>query len=76
MTRDSIILKRSPGSLLDTLPLDDMALAYLQSIEGIADVRINRSTATEIELTFAWYGEGSAVLPEDRLNGYGLIRDR
>lgn len=76
MTRDSIILKRSHGSLLDTFPLDDVALAFLQSVEGVADVRIDRITATQIELTFAWHGEGSPVIPEAQLEGYGLIRMR
>jgi len=76
MTRDSIVLKRNPGSLLDVLPLHDVALAYLESVEGIADVRIDRSTATEIVLTFSWYGEGRPVIPEDRLVGYGLARGR
>lgn len=58
------------------LPLYDVALAYLESIEGIADIYVDRSTVTEIKLTFAWYGEGSPVIPEDRLRDYGLARDR
>lgn len=76
MTRDSIVLRRTPGSLLDVLPLRDVALAYLESIEGIADVRVDRSTPGEIELTFSWYGEGSPVIPVEHLDRYGLMRDR
>jgi hypothetical protein len=76
MKRDSIILRRSPGSLLDVLPLQDVALAYLGSIDGIADVRVDRSTSTEIELTFSWYGEGTPVIPEEYLDRYGLVRER
>ncbi|MFQ6308687.1 hypothetical protein [Lysobacter capsici] len=62
--------------MLDVLPLHDVALAYLESIEGIADVRVDRSTSLEIELTFSWYGEGNPVIPEEHLDRYGLIRDR
>lgn len=76
MTRSSIVLRRNPGSLLDALPLHDIALAYIGSIEGVADVRVDRSTSAEIELSFSWYGEGGPVIPDEHLDRYGLRLDR
>jgi len=48
-----MVLKRSPGSLLDASPFDDVALAHFESVEGVTDIRIDRSAPTETESTFA-----------------------
>ena len=74
MARRSVVLRRHTGSLLDVLPLRDRALAYFQSVEGLLDVRVERSSATEIELSFEWDGEVEPSIPEDYLDRYGLER--
>lgn len=72
MARRSMLLRRKPGSLLDVLPLRDCALAYFQSIEGLADVRVERRSNTEVELSFEWDGEVEPNIPVDYLDRYGL----
>lgn len=72
MKRSSIKLCRSPGSLLDILPIADVATAYMQSVEGVTNLSVERSGLLEIHLTYVWHGEGQPVIPLHNLDRYGL----
>lgn len=72
MVPGSIKLCRNPGSLLDALPISEVALAYLQSVEGVGYVNITDSNESEVVLSFVWFGEGDPVIPAAHLDRYGL----
>ncbi|MEH6413863.1 hypothetical protein [Pseudomonas sp. CGJS7] len=72
MVRSTIKLCRRPGSLLDILPIADVAVAYLQSVEGVTNIEIERSNLLQIELTYLWHGSGDPVIPLDTIDRYGL----
>lgn len=72
MIPGSIKLRRKPGSLLDVLPISEVALAYMQSVEGVGYVNIAESNESEVILDFVWFGEGDPVIPEAHLDRYGL----
>jgi hypothetical protein len=74
MLRYQIVLRRRLGSLLDLLPLRVVALAYVQSLEGLRDVRLEYASGKQAVLSFAWPGEGTPVIPEVYLDRYGLER--
>ncbi|UZW61831.1 hypothetical protein [Lysobacter enzymogenes] len=74
MPRYQIVLRRRLGSLLDLLPLRVVALAYVQSLEGLRDVRLEYASGKQTVLSFAWPGEGMPVIPVDHLDRYGLER--
>lgn len=74
MPRYQIVLHRRLGSLLDLLPLRVVALAYVQSLEGLRDVRLEYASGKQAVLSFAWPGEGVPVIPEKHLDRYGLER--
>lgn len=74
MLRSMIKLCRCPGSLLDILPIADVAMAYLQSVEGVTDIEVKQSDVWQVELTYLWHGNGAPVIPSDHMDRYGLSR--
>lgn len=75
MIRHQIVLKRQRGSLLDTLPLRDVALAYIQSVEGLGDVQVEYASNKQAVISFVWEGDGDPAIPDDLLDRYGLKID-
>ncbi|UZW62180.1 hypothetical protein [Lysobacter enzymogenes] len=72
MSRHQIVFKRRPGSLLDLVPLSDVALAYAQSLEALRDVRLESASERRAVISFVWGRSGSPDIPEDKLDRYGL----
>lgn len=74
LSRYQITLNRRPGSLLDFVPLQDVALAYVQSLEALCDVRLESASERQVVISFLWSKVGSRDIPQDKLDYYGLER--
>lgn len=59
-----MVLRRIDGTPLDTVPMEDLAMAYLESAGAIIDVRIEWRSLMEIKLTFDWAGEDHRVVSQ------------